>query len=176
MIEPELRLLNVKGLIENLNSTLASSEGQIELGDSQHKEPRKNPFLYRLEDKKLEVRGKYSLYRTRENGGLFSNFFGLDSERRIGYVFIENGEITESINFPGIYETLRLRIKEPLILKNSLIVPNCSVKILAEVEDGIEPYLERRDNIRKIGLFWKKADLSKVLPTEWFLNYCKQNL
>ena len=164
----ELEFIDLKGFIKKLNSEIDDSEGQIELGNFIDKKPRKNPFLYRLMGREAECVGKSPLIQTVEGIG-FSGLFDLESEINAGYVFVERGCTDTTSEYGGAYETMRLRIKQPLKLKNGGIIPNCSIKLLIEAEEWVDRYQERRDHIRRYDLYWERTNLSKILPTEWFL-------
>ncbi len=163
-----LEFINLDRLVKELNLRMPKSEGVIELVNFVHREPRKNPFLYRLDDRELEARGKYTVIQTVDSKGVRA-LFDLESEVKIGYVFVETGYTDASSDYGGRYETVRLRIKHPLELRGEVVIPNCSVKLLKEVDEVGEPYQERKDHVRVAGLVWIKKDLSKILPTEWFL-------
>ena len=135
MTEPELRLISLLGLITKINSAIHREEGRIEIRGFKHKEPKKNPFLYRLDDKELLTRGKYGIYQIREDAGFLREFLGWDKEEKIGYAFIETGKIDASSNYHGIYETLRLRLKDPLTMRDGTMIPDCSIKFLVEQPD-----------------------------------------
>ncbi len=165
MKEPKLELFDLEGLINNLNSSLADSDQVIQLREFLPKQPKKNPFLYRLMDRELEARGKYQLFLPFEIAILHP----FNPKGKIGYIFIETGYTDANSNYSRRYETLRLRIKHPLKLKNGEIIPNCSVKFLQEMEEWEKPYQERKDHLRCGGLIWTKTDLSKALPSDWFL-------
>lgn len=168
MKEPRLELFDLENLVMMLNESLAKRDEVIELGEFEHREPKRNPFLYRLIGEEVETRGKFPLRQTVFGRGLLDGFLGLDSEINLGYVFVETGYTDASSNYSGKYETLRLRIKHPLELKNGEVIPNCSIKLLQEIEEGAEPSQYRRDHVRYSGLVWVRSDLSKVLPFEWF--------
>lgn len=158
MSEPQLKLLDISGLVERLNSALAESEPRISRREFELKEPRKNPFLYRARDRELESRGKYQL-------GILKPELGVN----LGYVFVETGFTNVSDDCGGGYETLRFRTYVPIELRNGNIIPECSVKLLIETEEIGPLHKERKDHTRKAGLIWVRSDLSSVLPTEWFL-------
>lgn len=169
MKEPTLSFIDLEGLVTKLNSAIARSEGSIELGEFKHKEPKRNPFLYGIRGKELETLGKYPLIQTVEGRGLFG-FWGLDSEINLGYIFLEAGYTGVKDHNHGRYETIRLRIKQPLELKNGDIIPNCSVKLIVEAEDVWgEVDKKRKDHIKCGKLVYLRDDLTNVLPTEWFL-------
>ena len=162
MDEPRLELIDLPGLVSRINSALAESEGPIIFGKFAHKEPRKNPFLYRARDRELDTRGKYPL----DQCGILD--FKLKTN--LGYVFVETGFTEASSDYGGRYETLRLRIKRPIELSNGNVLPNCSVKVLVEAGEIEKPFVDRKYHVRVAHLAWVKKDLSRILPTEWFLS------
>jgi len=172
MLEPRLELFDLGKFVGRLNNSLVDKEEVIELGEFEHREPKKDPFLYRLADRKIEARGKFPLKQTAHRTGLMSLLtmgFESDLEINLGYIFIETGYIDASSDYGGRYETLRLRIKHPLELEDKQVIPNCSVKLLQETGEGAELFQDRKDHVRYGGLIWVRADLSKVLPSKWFL-------
>ncbi len=161
---------DLPALVGKLNSSLANPSDFIELGDFVGLTPRKNPFLYRLGERKVETVGKFPLTQEK-TGRTFFGLFDLEVDAPLGYIFVETGSLEWDEMHDGYgYETLRLRIKRPLDLKNGLVVPNCSVKIYGEEgkEWGEQPAPLRRDHVRKYGLIWQRTDLEKVLPSQWF--------
>jgi hypothetical protein len=142
------------------------------LGEFEPRVPKRNPFLYQFTDREIESRGKFPLRQT-VYGRDILRFLELDSKINLGYIFLETGYTDASSNYGGRYETLRLRIKHPIPLKGRKVIPDCSVKFLQETEEGANPFQERRNHLRCGGLFWVKTDLSKVLPSEWFLGWKK---
>lgn len=174
---PTLELINLGGLIQKLNSNISESEVEIKLGDFVPK--RKNAFFYRG-NRKLETRGTYPLIQPSLGEILFGPISDFESGVELGYVLVETGLIDRASSYSGGYEIVRLRIKYPLELRNGYI-PNSSVELLRETGKWEKPNQERRDYIYKLDFLRSKADLSKVLPTEWFLpertfnpNYNKQ--
>ena len=169
MPSQEFRLLDIGGLVRKLNFMITESEGRITLGEFTPKNPRKDSFIYRLADRKTTSVGKYSLTQYSASRGLWS-LADVESPRSLGYIFVETGDADVSSDYSGIYETLRLRIKHPLELKSDLVIPNSSVKLDLEADDGLGGIKQyRRDHLRKAGIAWVKSDLSTILPTEWFL-------
>ena len=166
-------MINLDGLIEKINSNIFGSETKIELGDFVNEKPRRNSFLYRLDDRGLETRGKYPLIQPISSEE-FMESIDIESEFDIGYVLVETGCIDRGSSYSGRYETIRLKIKYPLELRNGNIIPNSSVELLRETSEWEKPYQKRRDYTYRFGLIRTKADLSKVLPTEWFLH--KKNI
>lgn len=161
MPEPTLQLFDLGELVANLNYSLADYEDSILLGEFEPQEQLKTRFSDRLASRKVESRGRYDLMQS-------GTHFGLDYERRIGEISIEAGYSFENSDSGAWYEGIRLRLKQPLGLKDGLIIPDCKIKLFRQKED-LGPVLEwRKDRVKRLGLFWSKADLSKVLPSEWF--------
>ena len=174
MGEPIFELFNMKGLVGKLNSALADPEETITLGEFITEKPIKNHFLHRLTNKKIENMGRYPLTQTVYSKGIFG-FLDIDSEINLGNIFIETGFTDIDSSYVGKYETIRLRTKYPIELKNDNIVPKCSIKLLQEFyDDFTEPYQKRRDHVRKLGLIWVKDDLSDILPSEWFFSRSRE--
>lgn len=168
MNEPKLEAIDLRRFLTALNRRVDSDE-EIELGGFVDKEPRKNPFhplLDRLRDRDMIARGKYLLTRTSREG--FLGVFGSDTDVRIGYVFVETGFWHVKSSETEKYEVLKLRIKKPVELRSGLVVPNCSVKLFVTTDEYAAPLIERRDHVRAYGVN-RRGDLSRVLPTEWFL-------
>ena len=162
MDEPKLELIDISGLVNKINSALAESEGPISFGKFAHKEPKKNPFLYRARDRELDTRGKYPL----DQCGILD----FELKTNLGYVFVETGFTEASSDYGGRYETLRLRIKRPIELSNGNVLPNCSVKVLIETGEFGKSFVDRKYHVRVAHLAWVEKDLSQILPIEWFLS------
>ena len=86
MNEARLELISPEGLVKKLNSNVDESEGEVSLGNFVSREPRKNPFLYRLKDIVLVTRGKFPLIQIAYKG--IGAVFDLESEINLGYIFI----------------------------------------------------------------------------------------
>lgn len=168
MDAPTLRSFNLENLVKSLNSAILRPEEIIGLGEYADKTPGRNTVFYRWSHKEIGVRGEYPLEQTVHGRGTFA-LLGVPSEINIGSVFVETG-YTEvgSSDYDGGYEKIRLRIKEPIELKNGEVIPTCKIEILQEFGEWVESLMEREDHIKRAGL-WVKADLSNVLPSEWFL-------
>ena len=162
---PSLEFINLDGLIQKLNSNSLESEEEIYLGDFVPKG--KNPFIY-MGDRKLETRGTYALIQPSLCEILFGPQFGIESGIELGYILVETGIVDRTSNYSGRYESIKLRIKYQFELRNG-IIPNSSVKLLRESSEWEEPHLERKDYLYKLVIPWFKTDLSRFLPTEWFL-------
>jgi hypothetical protein len=161
----ELKLIKLENLVRAINRHSCSGD-VIELGEFEARVPRKDALAVLLEGKKREYVGKYPLLRTTYRRGTFSAL-GVEKQERIGYVFVESGTLDDESDYGGSYEAVRLRLKKPIELRHG-IIPNCSVKLVVESEDCTTE-TERADHTRLLGLFWVKKDLTRVLPTEWFL-------
>jgi hypothetical protein len=151
MSEPKLELFNLEGLIRNINQVLADDEEPIKLGEFC---PKKVFFK-----KSINISGIYPLLQPHE----FEFMHLLNRSGKIGYIKIKAGYTDPDSDYSGGYESIRLRIKHPLELKDGKIIPKCSIEILEEVEEGIKPCIGRYE--------WnkEKKDLSSILPTKWFL-------
>ena len=168
MSEPQLRLLDISGLVARLNSAIAECEGPISLGEFTERTPRKNPFAGRWKDIRTASLGKYSLTQNVNGRGLWG-LADVESERNLGYIFVETGDTDASSDNGGTYEALKLRIKYPLHLNDGQVIPNSSTKILKAKDEVEYSSPEIVYHVRKAGLFLVQKDLSKVLPTTWFL-------
>lgn len=159
MDEPKLDMINLNGLVNRLNSIIDDSEGEVSIGNFIDKLPRKKG--------RVEIRGKYPLIQT------VVGFMDLESEINLGYILVEAGGTNSSVDYGGIYESIKLRIKHPLKLKNGELIPNCKINIQIKSEEFETPYKKRDDHVYP--LFWRKNDISNVLPTKWFLDKSKTN-
>ena len=175
MEQPELKFFDLGNLVVELNSRLVDGQGRLELGDFVGKVPKKNPFAYGPGKTERDFVGKYPLFLVYDDkkgedvpGSARLPFF---DREKIGYVFVEEGYVHDENPFGGtIYETLRMRVKQPLKFAEGLVLPNSSIKIYRENDErGIGPGWEtRRDHIRRMHIWWERTDLSSTLPTEWF--------
>ncbi|MBW3018600.1 hypothetical protein KY329_00235 [Candidatus Woesearchaeota archaeon] len=178
-MDPKLRLFDLYTLVRNLNKALKDPNEVITLGAFEPRIPKKNPFLYRQSTIQKHVCGKFPLTQNTCGRGLIGGIFGLENEVSLGYIFVETGAVCPDRDYGSRYETLRLRTKRPIELKNAslngdsiITVPKCSIKLLLEQEESCAPYEERRDH-KRVGPFWIRTELSDVLPSEWFYKDCK---
>ncbi len=160
---PIIQIFDLEGLISTINRSMDNPEQDLSLGEFEHKEPKKNPFLYRVRGRVMQTRGKFPLYQSRVN-----KWSDVDFERRIGYFLFESGLLDEYSSFSGTYETLMLRIKRPVQLKSGIVIPKSSVKIYYELEEGIDTEPVRKDHVYH-GLISIGSDMEHLLPTAWFL-------
>jgi hypothetical protein len=167
MQEPDLHLFDLQNLVTTLNASLRDPNEVITLGKFESKTPKKNPFIYRFYDRELETVGKFPLRQNTCGSGLIGGLLGLESEVSLGYIFVETGYAIASENGGRRYETLKLRTKRPIELKEGITIPKCNVKILREAEECTTTYQERRDH-EKFGPFWISSRLRDVLPSDWF--------
>ncbi|MBI2139215.1 hypothetical protein HYU13_06505 [Candidatus Woesearchaeota archaeon] len=157
---PTLELYDLDELLAQLNHSLADYEDSIVRGQFEP-QAQKTRFVDMLASRKVESMGRYVLIQS-------GNHLGFDYERRIGEISIEAGYSLENSDGGARYEEILLRLKQPLELIGGLIIPDCKIKLFRQKED-LGPVLEwRKDRVRRFGLFWSAADLSKVLPSEWF--------
>lgn len=166
MQEPQLHFISLDNLLREINENLEG--GKVFLEEFKDRQPKKISFLHRLRNREVISRGNYPLMQQ-----VYSFMFG-SVDLNLGYIAVETGVDTSS-SYAGGYETLRLRIKHPLKLRDGRKIPSCSVKLLVEAEEYEEPYKKRRDH-RRFPLLWIRRDLSDVLPTEWFFNPAPSNL
>ncbi|MBU0906785.1 MAG: hypothetical protein KKD18_04105 [Nanoarchaeota archaeon] len=166
-MEPELAVLDVNGLISLINSNLANPNEDLARSSFEQRIPLRN--LFPLSKRIIHQAGKsYLIQNKAADRGLFSGMAGIDRERGVGYVFFEQGVIDEAAEEDPIYEGLRLRIKHPIQLTRSRLIPNCSVTVFAtsqELDEG--PDYRVRYHVPLL-LGWRRTDLSHVLPPEWF--------
>lgn len=163
MGESDLELINLEGLVKNLNSSLADPEEVIELETKE--------FLIPRDAKQTLRKGKCNIIQNVFGGTLIDALAMSWSEINIGSISYERDIVEDSAAYGGKYETIRLRIDEPVKLKNGRVLPSCDIRFFVEADDTMhgKPYIEREDYIPKL-LYRKRTDLSKILPTEWFLN------
>ena len=163
-----LHFFNLEGLIKNLNSSMAEHEEDIVMGEFIQERPRENPF-HGLEVNAREVikSGKYILNQTDYNG--ISGLLGIDNEISLGEIVLEKGLIGIETT-PSAYESINFKIYQPINLKNGLKIPvgSCKYRIVEGHENP--PLSQREDYVKKAGLFLAKANLTRVLPSDWLLN------
>lgn len=165
MSQLDLRFFDLENLIGNINSRLVDGEIPLELGNIEPKKPKKS-ILYRLADKKSTNNDVVPLYQPPETA--LSRPF--NPSGRVGDILLETGELEKSSYYCGFYETLTLRVHEPIPLSNGVVIPTSSIRISFEHE-GIEPFMSRRDH-QKYGFHLLgvkiRSDLTKEVPSEWF--------
>ena len=71
--EPQLRLVDLGGLIDRINSVLSKTEAPIRKGNFEGVEPRKNPFLYRARDRERETLQEEAIEPCGSNGSTSSS-------------------------------------------------------------------------------------------------------
>jgi len=162
--EPRLQYFDVTKFIDRLNHSLHAREEELRLGPFIHKVPRKR-LIPRLldDDHRATSSGKYELFQVHE----YPFLHPFNPQGKIGYIFVEQGDIDPESSYGGTYEVLKFRLRDSLILNNDRVVPDCCVKILREVEEGGTEVI-RTDHASGF-LFSRKSDLTEVLPAEMFL-------
>jgi hypothetical protein len=192
----KLAFFDLGKLVRKLNAVVdCEEEGTVGREQFEVKEPKKNPFIEvsdTWKNREAEVRGKYPLIRTTFGERTVDALLSCDSDFKIGYVFVDKGWLGRESQYGGTYEAIRVRLKEPLVLKQDdsvrealglqegdelpTEIPNCSVRL--SVEDiAYSPTLKRKDNLHygpittsRTSLFGLYGlDLKNVLPTEWFI-------
>ena len=169
MTKHGFRNIDLGRLVGELNSRLDKQDSQITLGAFVDKTPKRRRFLDSIDDSEVKSRRKYPLILTSYGGGVLNSIFDLDSDNAIGYLLVESGYIQTSSSYGGAYESLKLRIEKPLKLKNGIIVPQSSMEIRAEIPEWSGLEVMRADYFRKFRTNWGRADLEKIIPTDWFL-------
>lgn len=164
----KLHSVNLDRLIENLNSRLAKPEGYITKEHFIDNTPKMNPSWYNSINPVITSRGKYPLTQTCYGNSVINTLFCIESDRNLGYIFVETGIIEGDSNYSDVYENITLRIKYPLKLKDGKTIPNCSIQLHTEIPDYGEHFEKRNDRIhtqfhRKLG------DLSSILPDKIFI-------
>ncbi len=172
-MQPQHYFFDVQGIVKRLNSVVADSIGYIQLEKPVVEERTRASFIERLTGRTPESIVRYEL--TQVYSGLWG-FFGIDSERSIGFIRVEVGGTDSSSNYDGTYEALELRIGRPLSLKKETMsdsgnvkIPQCNIKLLIEREEIANGDYYRRDHKRVARFLWLPTDLSKVFLREWFL-------
>lgn len=162
MGESDLELINLEGLTKKLNSSLADPEEIIELETKD--------FLIPRDTKQTFRKGRYNIIQNVFGGTLLDALASSWSEINIGNIYYERNIVEDSAAYGGAYETIRIRIDEPVKLKKGNILPACEIRLFAEADDTMhgKPYIKREDYTPRF-FYKKRADLSKILPTEWFL-------
>jgi hypothetical protein len=162
-------MFDIGSLVSTLGNSLANPDDSIEATDFIEKTPRRSPFLHKIDDWEISSTTKCNLIWTAHGRGLMA-IAGIPKEVNLGYAFLEEGYVDASSDYCGYYESLRLRLKHSLELKNGLTIPPCSIKITHEAHECEAGDTIRRDHIRRLGLFWQRTDLSSLLPTGWFFH------
>jgi len=153
----DLAYLDPAGLISKINANMAAGEDELELEKFESRDPRKNSFIYSVTGVHPSVRGKFPITQTGNYGLL--GLVGVEIERSAGYFFVERGILDDNGSNSPTYETLQLRIKRPLEVKDGVIIPRGTVRIYIQADDcNLE--LKRVDS---------REDLPTRLPTDWFL-------
>jgi len=165
MFQLNLRFFDVEGLVGHINEALVVGEIPLELGNIEYLKPKK-PLSYRFEDKHMAENSLIPLYQPPESA-LARPF---NPSGLVGEILLETGEIDDSNYYCGLYETLTLRINEPIPLTNGTVIPSSSIRLSFEHE-GIKPPMSRRDH-QKYGFSFIglkiRSDLTKEVPSEWF--------
>jgi len=157
--------------IEHLNTLLADQDKEIFLGAYEPKVPRKRIHPNAPRKPGDLVVGKFPIhYSEKETPG--STSFELLGPLKIGFVFVQLGWLDPDSSYSGSYEILKMRIKEPLLLKDGRTVPVCTIKQYVERAEFGEPFDVRTDHVRCYALgfipSWSQNDLSDILLPKWF--------
>ncbi|PIN89289.1 hypothetical protein COU60_03985 [Candidatus Pacearchaeota archaeon CG10_big_fil_rev_8_21_14_0_10_34_76] len=101
-----------------------------------------------------------------------------DEGEHVGYIFIRRNYLDDS-DEPSGRHTLCLTLKRRIETVDGRVVPLSRIK-LSQVMGywDTESKIERRDHVRPIQtqirpfnrIGWVKADLSDLIPTEWFVD------
>lgn len=160
-MEHALELINPEGLVKRLNLARSPSEEEIEIRKDCVLSPR---------SKKVVIKGRFSLIQNFEaiDNPLYL-FLSADSESSIGSIYFERGFSEPESNYSPVYEKMRLKIDEPVKMRGGDILPVCEVNLLVEKDEFVESSKYREDYVPRPIIGRKRADLSKILPTECFL-------
>ncbi len=162
MVELGLEIINLEGLVKKLNSAIPQLDERIELKQECLELPKNN--------RQLMTKGKYSLFQNFDAiDNLFYIFLSPDSEEKIGSISFARGFSEPESNYSPIYEKIKLRIDQPIRLRKGEVLPACEVNLLVEEDEFVGLSKYREDYIPRSIIGRKRSDLSKILPTEWFL-------
>jgi len=163
MAELGLEIINLEGLVKKLNSAISQANELIELKQESLILPKNN--------RQLMTKGKYSLVQNFDAiDNLFDILLSAESEVNIGSIYFERGFSEPESNYSPIYEKIKLRIDQPIRLRKGNVIPTCEVNLLVEKDEFVELSKYREDYAPRSIIGRKREDLSKILPTEWFLH------
>jgi hypothetical protein len=170
MPETSLQLIDIDGLVKKLNSVRVKSEGEIELTNLVERDV-PNGFLFKKRNGQPTKKGRgYLFQRIDVADTIYRQFFSGDYyiEKR-GCISFEKGLTEARSNYSDVYESVILRINKSLKFLHGNILPICEIDFLIEKGDFCKPIIYREDYVKKFVFRWQKTNLSKILPTEWFL-------
>lgn len=163
MAESGLEIINLEGLVKRLNSAIPQADEMIELKQESLVLPKNN--------RQLMTKGRYSLVQNFDViDNLFAMLLSAESEVNIGSIYFERGFLEPESNYGPIYEKIKLRIDQPIRLRRGNVIPACEVNLLVEQDELVESSKYREDYVPRSIIGRKRADLSKILPTGWFLS------
>ncbi|MBW2963548.1 hypothetical protein KY306_02110 [Candidatus Woesearchaeota archaeon] len=162
-----LNLINPNGLIAKLNREIIQADGYLSLGKPTLKEEKPSSFFDRFQNREVHLRRQHPLIQTVESSFPFADTFGLEKDRTIGYLFFEEGHY----EYEGLFGNVELRIWRSLELEDEDIIPHCNIKLSVVTPEYStqENLIERVDHVKRLYFYWKRTDLSKIIPTKWFL-------
>ncbi len=166
----QYRLVGVDSLLDFFRQ---NAKGEYRIEQSSVVYPERNPFLRILEGVEVVEQRTLLLYGPGRWGptDFISAIFGLwesldnDKEAVVGRVFAEGGDFSEE---SGYYEFMKVRFVDETELKSGVVIPKCTIKVCIESVGWTPIFMRRRDHIRK-GFYWRRTDLSSVLPDGLFL-------
>jgi len=131
-------------------------------------------FFDRFMGREVDLEERRLIIQTTENPSLnpfhvLTHMFGnYDHEKAVGYLWFQEGNCDLGDSYEPKFANLELRLWRPLETKKGLF-PYLNIKLSIETKEWGEFGPERVDHIKKFHLYWKRTDLSKKIPTEWFL-------
>lgn len=160
-------------IIENLRGIMSPEEGYLSLGkNTAVKKP--GSFFDRFMGREIDLEEHRPIILTTENPStnpfnFLSSLFGnYEHERAAGYLWFREGNSDLGNSYEPRFANLELRLWYPLKTEKGLL-PYFNIKLSIETEEWGKSEPERADHIKKFHLYWEKTDLSKEIPTEWFL-------
>jgi hypothetical protein len=171
MDEPGLNFFDVEEIVRNLNSQLSDPSDMVHLGEVRNKKPKRfsiSRLLDKLRNTEIQEKRKYTLSRPYE----LAIFHPFSDVEKIGHIILERGYTDTGSDYGGCYEEIQLRIMRALKLKKGKIIPECRVMLTQEAEDGVHILPKRADYVRD-GMYWRAADLSGIVLSEWFFKTAK---
>ena len=151
--------------LENFMAYLDKHEpGNYKIKEASHTVPERNS-LQTLRG--IEVEDRRSLVVLGEAPTSITGLLtGGDSEETVARISTEGGNLAHG----GFYEFIKIRVLQPISLSPKLIIPKSTIKIHVTAPEWTNPVVERRDHVRKLGLIWRRKDLSDILPDNLFLS------
>ena len=166
-----MRYIDEETLKHRINSNI-DGRARFELGEFISKNPLPWTLMQDEGGREVIISGLYPLSFDDGKGNDEALSMGLSfiNSERVGYLFVEKGSVKYNENDMN-YESIRFRVNREFTLGENFTIPNCSVRIhhvFSERNGGMKSPI-RRDHVYNgrfsIGI---EADLSQVLPTEWF--------